>query len=78
MNWLTQASMIFNLLPALIAAMRAIEEAIPGNGQGELKLAAIREILEKINGTAVENWALIQAAISILVKLFNKTGAFKS
>ncbi len=76
MNWLSNAIAIFQLLPAIITAIKAIEEAIPGQGQGELKLAAIRGILEGVNAKATELWPAIQTAIGILVGLFNKAGVF--
>jgi hypothetical protein len=70
--------MILNLIPALIAAMRAIEEAIPGTGKGEEKLAAIRAILESVDASAGKFWPQIQSVIGVLVGLFNRTGAFKT
>ena len=76
MSWLTTATMILNLLPALITAMKAIEEAIPGQGQGEQKLAAIRAILEAANSQIGTYWPTIQKTIDVLVGLFNKTGVF--
>lgn len=76
MSWITTATTILNLLPALIMAMRAIEEAIPGQGKGEDKLAAIRAILEATNAQIGALWPTIQTVIGILVALFNKTGAF--
>ena len=76
MSWLATATMILNLLPALITAMKAIEEAIPGQGKGEDKLAAIRAILEATNAQIGALWPTIQTVIGILVSLFNKTGTF--
>ena len=76
MSWITTATTILNLLPALIVAMRAIEEAIPGQGKGEDKLAAIRAILEATNAQIGALWPTIQTVIGVLVSLFNKTGAF--
>ena len=76
MSWLATATMILNLLPALITAMKAIEEAVPGQGQGEQKLAAIRAILESANSQIGTYWPTIQKAIDVLVGLFNKTGVF--
>lgn len=70
--------MIFQLIPALIAAMKAIEEAIPSTGKGEEKLTAIRQILEAVDSNATKFWPQIQATISVLVGLFNKTGVFKT
>lgn len=76
MTWITQLSTILNLLPAIITAIKAIEAAIPGQGQGEQKLAAIREILEAVSSQAGALWPQIQAVIGILVGLFNRTGIF--
>ena len=76
MSWLTPATALLQLLPAIITAIRAIEEAIPGKGLGEQKLAAIREILEAASGQVALFWPLIEKAIGVLVGLFNKTGVF--
>ncbi len=76
MNWLTSVATVLQLLPSIITAIRAIEEAIPGNGLGEMKLAAIREILESASGQVSMIWPLIEKAIGVLVGLFNKTGVF--
>ena len=76
MSWLSTATALLQLLPAIITAIRAIEEAIPGKGQGEAKLAAIREILESVSGQVSALWPFIEKAISVLVSLFNKTGTF--
>ena len=76
MSWLTTATALLQLLPAIITAIKAIEEAIPGKGQGEMKLAAIREILEAASGQVSVMWPLIEKAIAVLVGLFNKTGVF--
>ena len=76
MNWLTSVTTILQLLPSIITAIKAIEDAIPGKGQGEAKLAAIREILESVSGQVSSLWPFIEKAISVLVGLFNKTGTF--
>ena len=68
---------IFQLLPAIIVAMKAIEDAIPGSGKGEEKLAALRQMLEAIDGGIAKLWPQIQPVIGVLVNLFNSTGAFK-
>jgi len=70
--------LIAQLLPALIAAIKAIEEAIPGAGQGEAKLAAVRGIIEAVDTGYKNLWPQIQPVIGVLVGLFNKTGAFKT
>ena len=77
MNWFQQLNDVLKLLPAIITAIKAIEEAIPGSGQGEQKLAAIRAIMEAANGNISLYWPLIQTAIGVLVGIFNKTGVFQ-
>lgn len=76
MNWLSTATALLQLIPSIIAAIKALEEAIPGKGQGELRLAAIREILESVNGQVASMWPLIEKAIGVLVTVFNKAGVF--
>jgi hypothetical protein len=68
---------IFQLIPAIIAALKAIEEAIPGTGQGEQKLAAVRGMLEAVDGSYKTMWPQISGVITVLVNLFNTTGVFK-
>jgi len=67
---------IFQLIPAIIAALKAIEEAVPGEGQGEKKLAAVRGMLEAVDGGVSNLWPQISGVITVLVKLFNDTGVF--
>lgn len=68
-------------LPILIQAMKAIEEAIPGQGKGEQKLAAVRGILEGIasatnSATFSALWPMLEGAAKVLVTTFNATGIF--
>lgn len=69
---------IINLIPALIAAIKAIEAAVPGSGKGEEKLAAVRGILESVDASYGALWPKIQSVVAVLVALFNKTGAMPS
>lgn len=78
MNWLMTAKTILSLLPAIIEAIKAIEAAIPGKGQGETKLAAVREILESVDAGAKDMWPIINTAITALVKMLNKSGEFET
>ena len=68
---------IFQIVPAIIAAMKAIEDAIPGSGTGEQKLAAIRGMLETIDDSYKDLWPKISGVIGVLVNLFNTTSVFK-
>ena len=65
---------IFKLLPAIISAMKAIEEAIPGQSKGEQKLAAVRAILEAVYDKTNELWPDIAKVIGVLVPVFNTVG----
>lgn len=67
---------IFQILPAIINALKAIEEAVPGQGNGEAKLAAVREMVEVVDGGLKPLWPQLLGVISSLVSLFNKTGVF--
>ena len=68
---------ILQLIPALITALKAIEDAIPGSGMGEQKLSAVRAMLEVIDGSISKLWPQISGVIGVLVNLFNATGVFK-
>lgn len=74
MNALT---IILKLIPAIIAVVKAIEESIPGEGQGEKKLAAVRQILEIADANIAELWPKIASIVGVLVGLLNSTGVFK-
>ena len=76
MNWAT-AIAILNLIPAIIAAMKALEEAIPGKDLGGEKSAAIKAILVATNSQIETYWPMIQKGIDILAGLFNKVGVFQ-
>lgn len=69
---------ILKLLPAIIAAIKAIEEAIPASGKGAEKLAAVRQIIETVDSATATLWPQIAPVIATLVTLFNTTGVFKS
>ena len=80
MKFLEILSVVTKLIPMLIEAIKAIEEAIPGQGQGEKKLAAVRSILEAATNFVDEQlddvWPVLERVIAALVELFNKTGVF--
>lgn len=76
MNWAT-AIAILNLIPAIIAAMKALEEAVPGGGMGSDKSAVIKSILAATNGQIETYWPVIQKSLDILAGFFNRTGVFQ-
>jgi hypothetical protein len=69
--------MILALVPALIEAIKAIEEAIPGQGKGEAKLAAIRGIIEASYEHASNIMPVVERVIKVLVDTFNAVGVFR-
>lgn len=80
---LEKAYLIIQLLPVLIQIMKQVEEAIPGQGAGEQKLAAVRGILESLYGPSgkgmaafTEIWPALEDAAAVMVRAFNATGIF--
>lgn len=69
--------LIAKLIPALIDIMKAIEEAIPGEGQGEKKLAAVRGILENTVDGFNQVWPSVEKVIPVLVSTLNAVGVFR-
>lgn len=69
--------MIVQLVPAVIQLMKSIEEAIPGQGQGAAKIAAVRQILEVTVDSFNQVWPALEKVIAALVSVFNATGVFK-
>lgn len=67
---------ILSLIPSLIATIKAIEEAIPGQGAGEAKLALVREIMESAYGGITDLWPAIEKAVGLIVATMNKVGEF--
>jgi len=84
MTFLQRATLLLGLMHTLIAAIKAVEDAIPGQGNGEQKLAAIRATLEAAYAGASDAagqfdaiWPSIQAIVKTLVGIFNLKGIFK-
>jgi hypothetical protein len=62
---------VLRLLPAIVAAIRALEEALPSAGAGKDKLAALREIMVSIDTGVTAIWPAIEKAVAAIVKLMN-------
>lgn len=82
-NFLTIAKIVLTLFPAIIAAVQAIESALPQSGQGAAKLGAIKQILEAAYGAAGEAahtfaqvWPVLSSSVATIVSLFNAAGVF--
>lgn len=69
--------MVIKLLPALIEAIKVLELLIPGNGNGEHKLIALRNILEAIDISMKDSWPTIEKVVAVIVNTLNTTGVFK-
>jgi hypothetical protein len=75
MNLITLTRTVLALLPIVIEAIKLVEAAIPGEGQGEKKLAMVRVMLEStmsVSGNTVVEiekvWTALQPVIAFLVK----------
>jgi hypothetical protein len=68
---------VLKLLPALIIAIKAVEEAIPGDGKGEAKLRLVRETIESVDASIGALWPVLAGVIANVVRTFNDTGVFK-
>lgn len=84
MNWIILAKTILELIPAIITAITAIEESIPGQGNGEKKLEIVKATLQQayatgsgVTGAFETVWPAISGAVAAVVTVFNATGAFK-
>ena len=64
--------LVVKLLPVIIEAIRAIEQAVPGQGKGEQKLAALRGILEVLDSGIVAIWPQVSKVVGILVEAMNR------
>lgn len=84
MQFLTNLKLILSMMPILIGAIKAVEEAIPGSGAGETKIITIRTIIEAAYSTANDVvvrfddlWPALKRTIDGLVAAFNARGIFK-
>ena len=75
---MTLVIQILTLLPALIKAILAIEEAVREAGKGKEKSERVVEIIKAVSKQGVElaESGLLQKVIDIVVSFFNKTGTF--
>lgn len=81
MKFIKTVQIVLQLLPALITAIKAIEQAIPGSGKGEQKLAAVRATLETVNEATgdleqpfEEVWKILSKVVGIFVATLNTAG----
>ena len=82
MSFLNILKLVVQLLPLVIQAVKAAEEAIPQSGAGAAKFQFVRELLTTTAdiGTEVSEKDYVNAldkTINLAVKLFNSVGVFK-
>jgi hypothetical protein len=82
--WFELLKLVLSLVPMLVQAIKAVEDAIPGNGYGEQKLALVRSIIESAYekatgalGSFEQMWPILESTIGAIVRAFNSTGVFK-
>jgi hypothetical protein len=68
---------VLSLFPAIIAAVKSVEEAIPGSGNGKAKLDIILNSVLAIGEAAKSMVPIITSVIGIVVAGFNAAGVFK-
>lgn len=75
---------VISIFPAIISAVKTVEQLLPENGRGKDKLALIRAQLEaafmivgSFDISFDELWPGIELTISRLVSIFNAGGDFK-
>lgn len=83
-QFLVNARTALMLLPLLISGLKALEEAIPGAGKGEQKIAILRITLEAaysvaqdVSGSFDDLWPAIKKIADGTVAVFNAVGTFK-
>jgi len=78
MNWIDVVKAVFSLFPAVIAAIKAVEDLLPESNKGADKLELIREIVIDTDKEVKENWPLVEKIIASVVAFCNKFGIFKT
>ena len=68
---------IFKALPDIVAAIKVVEAAVPGNGQGKAKLDAVLALVTNMYADLGTMLPQLIGVIGTFVTLFNATGAFK-
>jgi len=68
---MNQLITLLRLLPAIVAAVKALEEALPVSGQGKSKLAALREIMTSVDAGVTAIWPMVETAVTAIVALMN-------
>ena len=74
MNFFQVMSIVKLAMPIITTAIKGVEKAMPGEGKGEKKLAAVRLTLETVfgeDGIIDDLWPLFSTIISAKVGVYN-------
>lgn len=69
---------VLGLVPTIINLVKAIEAALPGQGQGAVKLKAVLDLIIGLDAALEPMVPQLSGVIRTLVGLFNATGVFSS
>lgn len=83
-KFLETVKLVASLYPILLQTVKALEEALPEAGNGQVKLEMLKATLqgayENIENAKVrfdEIWPSINLVVSTIVSLYNTLGLFK-
>lgn len=84
MKFIVILQAVLELLPAILKAIAALEEAMPDSGKGKEKLAIIKATVETVYekgsnaiGTFTDVWPVLESVIGKVVNIYNAIGVFK-
>jgi len=84
MQFLIILKAVLELLPAILKAIGALEEALPESGKGKVKLDIIKATVESAYEKGVNVlasfdaiWPTIESIVGKVVGIYNAIGAFK-
>lgn len=69
--------MVLSLFPAIIAAVKSVEMAIPGSENGKAKLDMIMNTILAVSDEAKTLIPVLTSVIGVIVAGFNAVGVFK-
>lgn len=79
MQFITLVKTLISLLPTLVAAVQALETALPESGQGVKKLEALKGLLSAAYGAATDTtaafetiWPALSGAAGAIVALLKR------
>ncbi len=74
---LNQIKTVLSLMPTVIAAVKSVEEAVPGSGNGKVKLDMILDTITAVSDQARTLIPIINSMIGVIVAGLNAVGIFK-